>query len=307
MTTTTAPQAPAVLGNVAARHPLGTFFALAFGLSWPAFILAAVVDAEGLIVVGAFGPAAAGAITVRLGGESAGRWFRGAWRWRVPLRYYAFALGCPPLLVACAMAGASIVGETFDLEPAARLVPGYVATLLLVAALGGGQEEPGWRGFALERLQRRHSAAVATVILGVVWGAWHLPVYGLAGFAGPALFAVFYTWLYARTASVAVCVVLHGSFNTAVGYLELDEHGLTVALALLLVTAAAAAALVATTGLSPPVDRVGGHVQMESPTSAAPHEELSTTASALRRAARAGATGCGRRRGRRPRSTARRR
>ena len=47
--------------------------------------------------------------------------------------------------------------------------------LLLVVALGGGLEEPGWRGFGLPHLLETHTPVRATLILGVVWGVWRLP------------------------------------------------------------------------------------------------------------------------------------
>ena len=99
--------------------------------------------------------------------------------------------------------------------------PAYLQTLLLTAVIFGGQEEPGWRGFALPRLQQRHAPLVATLILGLGWGIWHIPLYGPAGFVVPLVLAFYYTWLYNKTRSVLLCILLHASFTPAQDHLLL--------------------------------------------------------------------------------------
>jgi membrane protease YdiL (CAAX protease family) len=49
--------------------------------------------------------------------------------------------------------------------------------MILMMFLGGGQEEIGWRGFALDRLLSRHNDFIASLILGTIWGLWHLPLW----------------------------------------------------------------------------------------------------------------------------------
>ena len=116
----------------------------------------------------------------------------------------------------------------------------------MIALIGGGQEEPGWRGFALDRLQGRYSPLVATLVLGVIWGVWHLPIYGL-GFVGPMMFVFYYTWLWNRTGTLLLCVLLHGSFTAALDNLVLMRDSVTVDLAILGTLVAGAALLVAAT------------------------------------------------------------
>jgi uncharacterized protein len=96
------------------------------------------------------------------------------------------------------------------------------ATLgLLINPLGGAWEEPGWRGYALPLLLRRHSALVASAVLGVIWALWHLPLFltGLVPWPDAALvFALsfVFTAVYLRTAgSVLIAFLLHASINGA--------------------------------------------------------------------------------------------
>jgi membrane protease YdiL (CAAX protease family) len=235
------------LRSWAARHPAAGFVVLAYGISWPLFVAARVGGGWPFVAAGAFGPAAAAAVITRWTGGSTRRWLRAMSRWRGPVRWYLFALGLPPLLVTVSVLAARALGRGAEIGSPATLVLGYSATLLLVAVLGGGQEEPGWRGYLLDQYQQRYPPLRATLLLGLVWGGWHLPVYGIGGLAGPVLLVAFYTYLYNRTASVPLCILLHAGFNTAIGYLDLADAGPTVNVTFLTTAAVAAATLFAGT------------------------------------------------------------
>jgi membrane protease YdiL (CAAX protease family) len=137
----------------------------------------------------------------------------------------------------------ALLGETVHPDRLGGAVLSWLVAFPVIAAAGGGQEEPGWRGFALDRFQARHSPLVATLLLGLIWGLWHLPLYGL-GFVGPMMFVVFYTWLYNRTGSVLLCVLLHGSFTPSLDNLVLVDDSLTVDLVILTTMLVAVAVLV---------------------------------------------------------------
>lgn len=228
------------------RHPLGGFIVAAYTLSWTAWIPGLLGAGPVMIAVGGFGPAVAAGLVTRWTGGSVREWLRPLWHWRVPARFYLYALGLPVLLFAVMNAELALLGENVELARLGDAIPAYLATFVAVALVGGGQEEPGWRGFALDRYQARHSPVRATLLLGLVWGAWHLPLYGLA-FLGPMLFVFFYTWLYNRTGSVLLCVLLHGSFTPALDHLILADDSTTVDLVIVLTMLAGAAALVALT------------------------------------------------------------
>ena len=179
------------------------------------------VGGVGLIILGGLGPLVAALLVTRYTGGSVRAWARSIVRWRVPARYYLYALGLPPLLYGVVDVVLSLLG--YDVDPSLLIdrTPAYLATLVFVAVLGGGLEEPGWRGFALPRLERRYAPVVATLILGLAWGVWHVPLYGPLGFVVPLVLAFFYTWLYNRTGSVLLCILLHASFTPAQDHLVL--------------------------------------------------------------------------------------
>jgi membrane protease YdiL (CAAX protease family) len=147
-------------------------------------------------------------------------------RWRVGLRWYAVALLLPVGIVLAALYLNALFGGP---TPTAADFSGWyeIPLIFLVTTLikGPFTEEPGWRGFLLPRLQSKYAPLVASLIVGVIWASWHLPL--LLNEAGsqqrpPAQFlvsllamSVVYTWVYNGTGgSVLLATLMHGSFNT---------------------------------------------------------------------------------------------
>jgi len=220
-------------------HPTVAFFCLAFASSWTLMTPAMVAGLDSLAAVpfflGVWAPAAAAATVVRATGGSVKGWLRGIMRWRVAARYYLFALGFPVALAAVASAEFALAGESLDFGLVGERAAAFLPLLLFCFLVNGGPEEPAWRGFALPRLQERYSPVRATALLGMVWGFWHLPlllvednvdhdlaalafaamlVWTLAGFVA---YAFTYTYLWNRTRSALLCMLLHASYNTAIG------------------------------------------------------------------------------------------
>jgi membrane protease YdiL (CAAX protease family) len=229
-------------------HPLVAYVLLSYAISWAVWTPGLLGAGGGMVLaaVGAFGPAVAAALVTHWTGGSVRAWLRPLWRWRVPARFYLYALGLPVALFASMNLVLAAFGQQVHLERAGASALPFLGTFVVVALVGGAQEEPGWRGFALDRLQARHSPLAATVVLGIIWGLWHLPLYGL-GFVGPMLFVVFYTWLYNRTGSVLLCVLLHAAFTPSLDHLVLVDDSLLVDAVIGATLLAAAAVLVVLT------------------------------------------------------------
>jgi membrane protease YdiL (CAAX protease family) len=197
------------------RHPFATFVAMAYAFSWSFWLLAAVGGGRVPFLIGGLGPLVAAGVVTRLTGGSLRAWLRPAWRWRVAPRWWAYALGLPALLYAVVTLALQVTGSPVDWSLALDRLPAYAGTFVFVLFLGGAMEEPGWRGFGLPLLQERYSPVRATLLLGLVWGIWHVPLLGPAGFVVPMVLAFFYTVLWNRTHSVALCILLHASFTPA--------------------------------------------------------------------------------------------
>lgn len=144
---------------------------------------------------------------LRRTGGSVRDWGAALLRWRAPLRWWAYALGLPIVLFGTVSLTLQLTGHPVDWGLTLDRAPAYASTWLFVLLLGGGLEEPGWRGFGLPHLLESHSPVRATLILGLAWGIWHVPIYGPLGFVVPMVLAFFYTFLWASTHSVLLCVV----------------------------------------------------------------------------------------------------
>jgi uncharacterized protein len=222
----------AAVGDIVSRHRFLTFVVLAYAISWGLWLVAAVGGGQAPFLLGALGPMAAAAIVTALSGRSLAAWIRPVWRWRVPVRWWIYALGLPALLYAVVTLILQVIGSPVDWSLAVERLPAYLSTFVFVLFLGGALEEPGWRGFGLPVLQERYSPLLATLILGFVWGVWHVPVYGPAGFVVPMVLAFFYTLLWNATRSVGLCILLHASFTPAQDHFILlpREQAYTVSL-----------------------------------------------------------------------------
>lgn len=221
-------------------QPLLSFYLLAFGLAWLGWIPVALgshgvapftaPEWQLLLVLPAVAPAVAAGVVarVRYGSAQANALFAALARWRVAPIWYLVAIGGPVVIALTASVVTTwlrlphdlpvLQGERFALANAA----------LISSLLANPWEEVGWRGFALPHWQQRYHALAATLIVGVLWSLWHLPIFFWIGnpmasypffpwLAGTIAGAVIYTWLYNSTAGSLLPVTLfHVAFNTAV-------------------------------------------------------------------------------------------
>ena len=209
------------------RHPLIAFFVLAFALSWWGWILYAFGLSPAPIA--SFGPflAALVVLAITQGKSGIGGLLRRMVRWRVGLRWYAVALLLPVGIALAATALNVLLGAR---APSAADLGGWTglfstfAVVLLIPGIGGAWEEPGWRGFALPRLQAGRSALVASLILGAVWALWHLPFVVATGQMGGwdiviiLAWTLVLTWVYNGTGgSVLIVMLFHAMFNAVSG------------------------------------------------------------------------------------------
>jgi len=224
------------------QHPVLAYFMLAFTLSW-AIEIPMAASAQGWLHVSvpaalhylaAFGPmVSAVIITAATEGRPGMRQLlAGVVQWRVGLGWILWALSPIALFVVAAIVEYASNGTWPDLALLGAVddLPylGIVGAFLLWLLTFGIGEELGWRGFALPRLQKNHTALTATLILGVVWACWHLPAFlyretymamGLvAGF--PLLLlsimaaSIIFTWLYNSTrGSLLMVMLFHALFD----------------------------------------------------------------------------------------------
>jgi uncharacterized protein len=250
MSTASAPAQPAsARQGLLARHPLVSFFVLAYAFTWivwTPWVLGQ--DGAGLLPI-KISQAASGYLnaTAILAGPTLAAFIMTATTegragvrrllgrlvlWRVGLRWYLFALlGVPLIMLIGTMVYSGDLPKLGALGGPSYLVS-YLATFVLVTVLGGPLfEEIGWRGFALPRMERLHGPLLASLILGVLWSLWHLPEFlvpswaassGGGGVLGITLFTItaitftiVITWVFNNTrASLLLAILVHASIDT---------------------------------------------------------------------------------------------
>jgi membrane protease YdiL (CAAX protease family) len=214
------------------RHPLVAYFVLAYALAWMLIPLVVSVSvAFGLLAL--FGPAiAAISVTGVVEGRSGVKQLlRRAVQGRAGLKWIAVAVGLPLLVSATVVVlNAVLLGKPI------AIVPNEVPVLTLIIGLLVVGEEIGWRGFALPRLQTRFNSLTASLILGGLWAAWHLPnafIPGLGYYltAFPVFLVyvvsmtVLFTWLANRTrGSVWIAWLFHAAINVSAGFLFIGDN-----------------------------------------------------------------------------------
>ncbi|WIB67378.1 type II CAAX endopeptidase family protein [Curtobacterium sp. MCBD17_035] len=275
--------APGGLRGVVARNPLRTFAVLALGTSWLVWLpyilsphglgiwdlhfpeVLGTAQLSGVLPGALLGPVtAAFVVTAAVDGRTGLRvWTGRLWRWRVRWQWYVTVLlGVPVLIV---LSGLPFAGGVVH-APSALALAAYVPALLLQVVTTGLAEEPGWRDFALPRLQGRFGPMRAALVLGPLWGLWHLPLFltdwggwPTAHWTQPVVFVGFcmaftvvMSWVFNRSGeSLPLAVLLHVSVNTTASVLWSDMFpGIgaeTMLLALLITSTIGAVVIVVAT------------------------------------------------------------
>ena len=221
-------------------RPVLTYFILTFALSWGGWLLftgGAPMRYDPrfmlIILVGPVAPAVAGLLMTGLTAGKAGyrELLSRLFRWRVEARWYVLALLLAPVVATMTAMFLALLLRSPEFIPAIFTTPDLVGLLLPGLSAGvlvGFSEELGWTGFAIPRLRLRCGILTAGLLLGVVWGAWHFPSFwrsdSFAGllplalllvqlFAWLPAYRILMVWVYDRTESLLVAMLMHASLT----------------------------------------------------------------------------------------------
>jgi membrane protease YdiL (CAAX protease family) len=243
------------------NHSVIIFFVLTYSFSWLIWMPMVLANQESrlLLIAGTFGPTSVALLLTGLnkGWNGLKELLRRLLIWRVNIFWYLFSFFATMLVVMAsigihvAMGGA--VPQFNDPRQIYLVIPVF-AYVLFLSVLG---EEIGWRGYVLPRLQHKYGALVASLIIGVMWGMWHLPEFLIENnFHRQIPFILFLlqdialsivlTWLYNSTKkSLLIVNLFHAASNTTIGVLPIlpmdtggDLRPLWIAVDLLWIVAA---------------------------------------------------------------------
>jgi membrane protease YdiL (CAAX protease family) len=214
------------------RYPVRAYFAVTFALSWTAALALAapylirqqpLPKVTGILMfpVMLLGPGCAGVLLSRIIDGKGGLWalFSRMVRTSVSLRWYAALLVPPTLILAVLLFLERVVSPVY--------APNRFFLGILFGIPAGFFEEIGWTGYAFPKMRSQSNALASSVLLGVLWGLWHLPVIDFLGTTGPRgayrlpFFFAFTTamtamrvliaWIYTNTESVLLAQLMHMS------------------------------------------------------------------------------------------------
>lgn len=225
------------------------YFLATYAWTWSFFGLAYVmnVSAESgsalgviLILLALAGPAVLGIVFTYAALNKDGQkdyWRRVVNFKRIPFRWYIPIL----FLIPAISIVAALLSGYWEIYSFANKLPALYL-LILSVPLAPLFEELGWRGYVLDRLQEKYSALTSTIILGALWGPWHLPAFFLQSSAfglmpfGSLMFWVYmlqevvltfaFTWIYNNTnRSTLSAILLHMSleFSANTGLIPWDR------------------------------------------------------------------------------------
>ena len=216
------------------------FVVLAFAWSWGLGFAASQIKAQSIpvstavLIVSGFGPSIAAFVIVGAFSGSLGlrRWLGVCLNRHIGWRWFALAFLTPPLVMMVALAIHILLGGAIPAPIAAAHIPLAIANFGLVLLVGGPLgEEFGWRGYAMSALLAQTTWRVASLLLGLVWALWHLPLFFMGGTAQSQMpifvfmlnisaGSVLFGWLFVRTkGSVLPAILLHTSLNAWAGLL----------------------------------------------------------------------------------------
>jgi len=212
------------------------FFLIVFIISWGAVFLLAgpkgfpITDDEAMMMGMAIllGPTLASIILTARAGRSEIRSLFSRWiRWRVNVRWYAAALFMAPLITLATLGLLALF--SFDFQPSILLSTdktGLIISAIVAGLVVGTCEELGWTGFAVPRLLKNRGILSTGVLVGLVWGLWHFPLFWQADSftTGPAFllliaqlfswlppYRILMVWLYKNTDSLLLIILMHTS------------------------------------------------------------------------------------------------
>jgi membrane protease YdiL (CAAX protease family) len=143
----------------------------------------------------------------------------------VPVKWYVFAISYTVVIKLTAALIHRITTGSWPAFATESIILMLAAILWSMLIFGQAGEEVGWRGFALPRLRKRFGLGAASVLLGVIWATWHLPLFFIPGIEttgqsfptyllAVTAFSVAIAWLYANTnGSLFLTMLMHAAYN----------------------------------------------------------------------------------------------
>ncbi len=223
------------------RH-IARFFVLTFITSWVCWLLLpriSDIPEHIILMLGSFGPSTVGLILVVVtdGFQGFTTLLKKAFIWRVGVQWYLISFFGAAVIIIIALfvhqQNGGVVIQLNDPRQWYLIFPGFLQVLFF-SVIG---EEFGWRGYVLPRLLKQFNPLVSSIILGLLWGMWHLPLWQMPGnfhaqiplllfILHDVALSILMTWMYQNTkGSLLIALIFHTSVNLAIGVSPILPEG----------------------------------------------------------------------------------
>lgn len=219
-------------GNLLKRYPVASYFTLTFTISWTGALAIAAPRLLGgealpkftgimMFPIMLLGPSLAGIVLTGMteGQKGLPDLFSRMKRVRIPVRWYAALFIPPAMMLSVLLCLKTFVSPIF--------APNRFFVGISFGMVAGFFEEIGWTGYAFPKMAEKGNPLASSLLLGVLWGTWHLPVIDYLGTATPhgaywfryflafaaamAAMRVLIAWIYTNTKSVPLAQLMHAS------------------------------------------------------------------------------------------------
>jgi len=224
------------------KHNWWFYFVLTYAISWSVWFIGNRLLPKDFfiiaLVLGVFGPFLSAVLIIRIskGKATIRNWLISIFNFRIPVGLYLLGgLFLPFFLAGLHHVIYILLGGQSGMELGTDWIL-YLAYLIPTALLSGGNEEPGWRGYITPVLLKKFNLLLAHLIIGVLWGLWHLPLYFTEGWGGDQQsfiglliycvpLSIILTWLYYKSKkSIVPVMLMHAGSNVVSRYFPMNTQ-----------------------------------------------------------------------------------
>jgi len=220
------------------KYPVISFVLITYLFSWilwmPLVLLGEnlSINPTFLIILGGFGPFISAIFLTRLtkAKGSVISWLKHIFSVRLNYKWYLFSFTLPLLAGVLTVLFYGLLNQQAVDTSLMSPFSVYPILLAFIFLLGGGQEEPGWRGYALPQLLKKYSPFIASIFIGIMWTFWHTPLFFVEGSAqhnisffwylvNTIAISIIVTVLYLKVQNVIPAMILHAGLNALGNYI----------------------------------------------------------------------------------------
>ena len=220
------------------KHKVKFFVLFTYVISWLFWIPKVVlgdklpINQTIIIIFGGFGPMLSAMIMIWIteGKEKVKEWLKHLFFNKINFKWFIYVLVIPIIIGIATMVLFNLVSQEKINFSYSSTFFAYPIFIVFIALLGGGQEEPGWRGFALPNLLKHNNPLISSFLVGLMWTFWHIPLFLIPGSAQNSIpfvwylintmaISIIFTVIYLKIKNIVPFMIFHAGLNALGNYI----------------------------------------------------------------------------------------